>query len=78
MEWALIIGTLLAVLLGAATIRSVLRRSPREDVPFPDVPDAPRRAEPIEAPGVNPPYSSLDPFAPPKDGPGRGPHDQRD
>lgn len=34
--------------------------------PVSDVPDAPPAATPIAAPGVTPPYSSLDPSAPPK------------
>jgi hypothetical protein len=42
------------------------RRSPRHGGPFPDVPDASPTAMPLAAPGMTPPYSSLDPFAPPK------------
>ena len=34
--------------------------------PFPDVPDAAPTASPIAAPGITGPYSSLDPYAPPK------------
>jgi hypothetical protein len=34
--------------------------------PFPDVPDAPSTAAPTAAPGSTAPYSSLDPYAPPK------------
>jgi hypothetical protein len=34
--------------------------------PFPDVPDAPSIATPTAAPGISGPYSSLDPYAPPK------------
>ena len=34
---------------------------------FVDVPDAPPGAEPDGAPGVTGPYSSLDPWAPPKE-----------
>ena len=40
--------------------------SQRRSGPLPDVPDAPRTAEPLEAPGLTPPYRGLDPFAPPK------------
>lgn len=52
----------------ALTMWVPLRRwSARRGGPFPDVPDAPSAAEPLEAPGMTLPYSSLDPFAPPKE-----------
>ena len=50
----------------AGIVRQVLRRTPRGSGPLPDVPDASPTALPIEAPGLTLPYSSLDPFAPPK------------
>ena len=50
----------------AGVVRQVLRRTPRRSGPLPDVPDASPTAVPIEAPGSTLPYSSLDPFAPPK------------
>lgn len=56
----------LAVFLAAAVWGWVRRRAPRRDEPLPDVPDASPSAVPIDAPGLTPPYSSLDPFAPPK------------
>ena len=43
------------------------RRRPRTGAPFADVPDAPSGAERVDAPGVAAPYSSLDPWAPPKE-----------
>lgn len=55
------------VFLGVAMWRMVRRRTPRSSGPLPDVPDAPPTAMPVEAPGMTAPYSSLDPFAPPKD-----------
>ena len=55
----------------------VRRRSLRWDGRIQDVPDAPPRATPAEAPGMTLPYSSLDPSAPPKQlgkvPPGAGP-----
>ncbi len=50
----------------AGIVRQVLRRTPRRRGPLPDVPDASPTAVPIEAPGMTLPYSSLDPFSPPK------------
>lgn len=51
----------------AGVVRQVLRRrTPRGSGPLPDVPDASPTAVPIGAPGLTLPYSSLDPFAPPK------------
>lgn len=53
----------------AAAVRSFLRRqAPTGGGPLPDVPDASPSSVPIEAPGMTLPYSSLDPFAPPKSG----------
>jgi hypothetical protein len=65
-EAALVVGGMVLLVLGAGMILSVLRRSPPEDGPLPDVPDAPWPAAPVDAPGLSPSYSSLDPFAPPK------------
>ena len=50
----------------AGMVRQVLRRTRRRRGPLPDVPQASPTAVPIEAPGLTLPYSSLDPFAPPK------------
>jgi len=57
--------TALAAALAAALWRFA-RRAPAESGPFPDVPDAPPTATPTEAPGMTLPYSSVDPYAPPK------------
>ena len=43
------------------------RRRPRSGEPFTDVPDAPTGATATEAPGMTYSYSSLDPWAPPKE-----------
>jgi hypothetical protein len=56
----------LVVVLAVAAGRLVRRRTSRRSGPLPDVPDASPTAVPIEAPGMTLPYSSLDPFAPPK------------
>jgi hypothetical protein len=56
----------LVVFLAVAVWRLARRRQPRRSGPLPDVPDASPTAVPIEAPGLTLPYSSLDPFAPPK------------
>ena len=56
----------LPVLLVLAAWGMVRRRRPRSGGPFTDVPDAPAGATPTEAPGMTYPYSSLDPYAPPK------------
>lgn len=56
----------LVLLLVVAGRQLVRRRTPRGKGPFPDVPDASPNAEPIDAPGLNVPYSSLDPTAPTK------------
>jgi hypothetical protein len=51
----------------AARVWRFLRdRRGMESGPFPDVPDAPSMATPMAAPGITGPYSSLDPYAPPK------------
>lgn len=51
----------------AVRVWRFLRDRRRSDSgPFPDVPDAPSIAAPIAAPGMTGPYSSLDPYAPPK------------
>lgn len=54
------------VFLALAVWVLVRGRTPRASGPLPDVPDAPPTAEPIEAPGMTLPYSSLDPTAPTK------------
>lgn len=54
------------VFLAVAVWALVRRRTLRWSGPLADVPDAPDTAEPIEAPGLDLPYSSLDPTAPPK------------
>ena len=56
----------LPVLLVLAAWGMARRRRSRTRGPFIDVPDAPPGAEPADAPGVAGPYSSLDPWAPPK------------
>jgi hypothetical protein len=56
----------LVVFLAVAVWRLVRRRTPRRSGPLPDVPDASPMAVPIEAPGLDLPYSSLDPTAPTK------------
>jgi hypothetical protein len=56
----------LPVLLVLAAWGMARRRRPRTGGPFIDVPDAPPDAERDRAPGVAGPYSSLDPWAPPK------------
>ena len=66
-ELGLALLVFLVILLAAASVR-LLGRTPRRGGPLPDVPDAPRTAEPIDAPGISAPYSSLDPSAPPKPG----------
>jgi len=55
------------VFLGVSMWRMVRGRTHRSSGPLPDVHDASPKAVPIEAPGMTLPYSSLDPFAPPKD-----------
>jgi len=57
----------LPVLLVLAVWAMARRRRPRTDAPFTDVPDAPPASEPDDAPGISGPYSSLDPWAPPKE-----------
>ena len=59
-------GAVFLVVFLAGVVRRVLRRTPRRAGPLPDVPDASPTGAPIEAPGLTLPYSSLDPFAPPK------------
>lgn len=56
----------LVVFLAVVVLRLLRRRTPRRSGPLDDVPDASPTAEPIEAPGLTLPYSSLDPSAPPK------------
>jgi hypothetical protein len=63
----------LPVLLVLSACGMARRRRPGTDGPFTDVPDAPPGAAPVEAPGMtypysslDPPYSGLDPWAPPK------------
>jgi hypothetical protein len=61
----LVIAAVIIVLI-VGMVRTVRRRTPRHAGPLPDVPDAPSEAAPADAPGVKFPYSSLDPYAPPK------------
>jgi hypothetical protein len=63
-EWTAVAAT--GIILALAVWVPVRRWSARRGGSFPDVPDAPTAAEPLEAPGTTLPYSSLDPFAPPK------------
>jgi uncharacterized iron-regulated membrane protein len=56
----------LVVFLIVAVVAWMRRRPKRATGPLPDVPDAPPTATPSEAPGLEPPYSSVDPYAPPK------------
>jgi hypothetical protein len=62
MEWA----AAFVALLTLAVWKFVRRQYHGRGGPLADVPDAPPTAEAIEAPGLTLPYSSLDPFAPPK------------
>lgn len=55
-----------AVVYAVGLWRLVRRRTPHPGGPLPDVPDAPPTSVPIAAPGMTLPYSSLDPYAPPK------------
>ena len=57
----------LPVLLVLAAWAVARRRRQRTSGPFVDVPDAAPGAGPVDAPGVAGPYSSLDPWAPPKE-----------
>ena len=57
----------LPILLLLAAWGLVRRRRPRPGGPFTDVTDAPPGAERLDAPGAAAPYSSLDPWAPPKE-----------
>ena len=57
----------LPVLVVLAAWGLARRRRPRAGGPFIDVPDAPPGSELSDAPGVAGPYSSLDPWAPPKE-----------
>lgn len=61
-----LLAVILAVVIAVPVWQLVRRRAPRGSGPLPDVPDASPTAVPIEAPGPTLPYSSLDPFAPPK------------
>jgi hypothetical protein len=72
MEWAAAFVALLAL----AVWNFVRRQYRGHGGTLADVPDAPPTAEPIEAPGLTLPYSSLDPFAPPK--PSRQPDEPAD
>ena len=57
----------LPILLLLAAWGMARRRRARTRGPFIDVPDAPPGVERVDAPGVAGPYSSLDPWAPPKE-----------
>ena len=63
-EWTVVSAT--GIILALAVWVPLRRWSAHRGGPFVDVPDAPPAAEPLEAPGMTLPYSSLDPFAPPK------------
>ena len=63
-EWIALAAT--GVILALAVWVPLRRRPPRRGGPFPDVPDASPGGVAMEAPGMTPPYSSLDPFARPK------------
>ena len=63
-EWIAVGAT--GLILALAVWVPLRRWSPLRGKLFPDVPDASPPAVPLEAPGMTPPYSSLDPFAPPK------------
>ncbi len=56
----------LVVFLAVAVWRLVRRRTPAAADRYLYVPDASPTAVPIKAPGLDLPYSSLDPTAPPK------------
>ena len=56
----------LVLFLAVAVWRLARHRSPHNSGPLVDVPDASPAAVPIKAPGLNVPYSSLDPTAPTK------------
>ncbi len=66
MHFELIPVLALPALLVLAAWGMARRRRPRAGGPFIDVPDAPPGAPPVDAPGVAAPYSSFDPWAPPK------------
>ena len=61
-----IIPILITVAIAAVPLWWVVRHRPRGGGPLPDVPEAPPTAPRSEAPGLEMPYSSLDPYAPPK------------
>jgi hypothetical protein len=63
-----IVVALAFVILFAAAVWGWNQRRPRSGGPFPDVPDAPVTATPLDAPGIDLPDSSLDPTAPSKRG----------
>jgi hypothetical protein len=63
-EWTVVAAT--GIILALAVWVLLRRWSALRGGPFVDVPDAPSGSEEVDAPGVAGPYSSLDPWAPPK------------
>ena len=63
---AAIIPILMSVGIVVVPVWWLARHRPRGRGPLPDVPEAPTAAPRSEAPGLSMPYSSLDPYAPPK------------
>lgn len=59
--------TAIGIILALAVWVPLRRWSARGGGSFADVPDAPRDAERVDAPGAAAPYSSFDPWAPPKE-----------
>ena len=63
-EWTVVAAT--GILLVLAVWVLLRRWSAHRGGAFVDVPDAAPGSEKVDAPGVAGPYSSLDPWAPPK------------
>ena len=62
----LIIPIVITVLILVVPAWWLVRHRPRGRGPLPDVPEAPPTSPRSDAPGLDMPYSSLDPFSPPK------------